>query len=202
MPRPDASPIAERAWGDLGPWARADALTEDWDLLRLVEAALGDLQLVEDLVRDTDEVDGWGAIMDVDLAPDQYLDYLAQFPGVRGRTYALADDKRAAIRAKPTTRRGTPAALVEAAQATLTDTKTVKLFERYTGNAYRVHVQTITSETPDAPATLAALLAAKPGGLILTHAAVAGRTYLDVAAEFADYTALEAEGTYADVRDG
>jgi hypothetical protein len=97
--------------------------------------------------------------------------------------------------------RGTVAALRGAAQATLTGAKTVLLRERDhdpadTPNyAYYLTVTTYTSQTPNPAATLAALLAQKPGGIVLTYHTLAGQDYLTLRTNHATYN--DVRTTYA-----
>jgi hypothetical protein len=81
--------------------------------------------------------------------------------------------------------------------------RTVYLTERYTANAYILAVRTVTAQTPDVAATRAALIAAKPAGLVLDYATVAGQTYDLVRVNFATYAALKAAyPTYEAMRQG
>lgn len=205
MPPPaSVTQVAEQAHAETGPWGRADRLTADWELLRFLEAALYDLQEVEDLARDTDDGPGWSVIMDVNRAPTKFLPWLAQFVGVRIGPNDTATDElmRAKVAAQVGFQRGTVGAMRAAAQVHLTGAKSVRFFERYQGNAYRLRVHTITAETPDAAVVEAALRAAKPAGIVLEYAAVAGQLYLELEADHANYAAVEAAyADYADVRD-
>lgn len=126
------------------------------------------LQPVDDLIRDTDTHPGWAPLVSVDLAPDDGLAFLAQLVGVRLTQGAPADVQRDEIRVVDGQRRGRPAAFREKTRATLTGTRTVRLLER-TSSAYAFTAVTRTAETPDPDATLAAMTAAKPAGLVLTH---------------------------------
>lgn len=111
---------------------------------------------------------------------------------------------RALIYARPTYHRGTPASIISAAQATLTGTQTVTLTEFYEGNPYFLQVITYTAQTPNPDQTLAAILAVKPGGIILTYSVLSGQDWQQVRDEVAGRTWGQLLTTYpswAAVRD-
>lgn len=164
--------------------------------------ALGDelLQDVENLVRDGDNGEtGWSKVLDLSRVPDEGLDWLAQFIGVRFPSNATVAVKRSLITARTGWQRGTPAAIIAAAQTTLTGTKLVTLVER-NGDAYNLSVTTKASETPDPSATLEALLSQKPAGIILLYQNLDGQLYLDLFNNQPTYdTTKNAYATYQDL---
>lgn len=96
--------------------------------------------------------------------------------------------------------RGTPAAMVAAAQEELIGAKRVVLRERFTGDAYLINVVTFTNETPDAAKVLAKLLSQKPAGIVLTHNVVLGQDYQLLLDNNASYSAvLTKYATYSGV---
>lgn len=151
-------------------------------------------QVVEDLARDTPEGPGWSVVIDLDRCPDEWLPWLAQFVGVTVIPGSTPADMRVRIASTDGFKRGTPAALEAAAQATLTGSQVVYFRERDPLAAdppYSLEVVTRISETPDPAATLAALIAQKPGGLVLTYRQVAGWDYAEMTATGPDpYSAL------------
>lgn len=126
-------------------------------------------QQVADLSEDQDDQPGWAALVDVELAPDYALPWLAQIPGARITAGAPGDVVRGEVRRRSGQARGRPASMIARAQTTLTGARTVRLLERAGGFAWRLTVLTRTSETPDPAATLAALMSEKPIGIVLTH---------------------------------
>jgi hypothetical protein len=180
-PRPVAGSFADDVYdGELGPLAFADPAL-GWPLLVLVGAIGQMFQRVQDLARDdADGNPGWSVILDIDRAPTEGLPWLGQFLGVRP-TVGLTDaQQRAAIRGPAGFARGTPAAMVAAAQATLVGGKQVVLIERDASTAdppYNLTVQTYVTETPSSAKTLAALISQKPAGLKLNYSTIGGQTY-------------------------
>jgi hypothetical protein len=188
--------FASRLYDALGPLTNKDA-ANGWSLLILCNAIGVMYQEVEDLVRDTPAGPGWSELMDLGRCPPEALAWLGQFAGVRippGLTDAQA---RAWVGSTDGFKRGTPAAMIGACKATLTGTQTVLFHERYGGPAtppayaYYLSIWTYASETPNAAATLAALTAQKPAGLVLLYATAAGQTYATVKATYATYAVVK-----------
>jgi hypothetical protein len=127
---------------------------------------------------ETGDVLPWQALLDPAIAGSQALLWLAQLAGV-AVPVGMTDETalRSTIEAANGRRRGTPAYMAEQGQATLTGTKTLRMFERYTGDAYLLHVVTRTDETPDPAATEAALRSVKPAGIVLTFEVSDGVTW-------------------------
>jgi hypothetical protein len=194
--RPVVSQAAEDLYAALGPWAKADTDAAVWTLLELCEAIAGRLQKIEDVIRDdpTTNDPGWSIIMDVDRAPSEWLGWLAQFAGVRLLPGLSDADQRIRIKNTDGFKRGTPTAIVAAAQAFLTGTKTVYLTERH-GSAYRLTVATKAAETASVANVLAAVLAQKPAGIVLAVTTVLGSDYATVRDTHSDYTDIK--NTYA-----
>lgn len=167
-------------------------------LLRLLEGVGSLLGDVDDRVRATAEGGGWEQELDVDTTRSPR--WLGQFVGVRIPDGTPLVRARELVRERRAFRRGSPAALRDAARNLLTGTRRVDLFERDGGNAYRVRVRTYESETPDPAAVYAALLEAKPAGLLLEHEVYPGASYDDRDARYATYDALDAAApTYDDL---
>lgn len=204
-PRPTVGDVAEDLYEAVAPLAWNDA-NVGWHLLLYCEAAGRMLEQVHDYVREHDDLGlpGWGILFSVDDCPEEALGYLAQFVGVTLLAGATAAQSRSRIRNTDGFKAGTPGAIVEAAEATLTGTQTVRLLERYLASdpsadhAYHLQVRTRASETPDPDATLAAVLTQKPAGIVLDYAAVAGADYQQHTTQNATYTARSARfATYA-----
>jgi hypothetical protein len=174
--------FAGRLYAMLAPLAQLDP-NAGWSLLILTNAIGTMYQLVEDWVRDSAAGPGWSLLMDVDRCPVEALPWLGQFVGVRLLPNSSEADQRARIASTDGFRRGTPAAMIGAAQATLTGTRTLRFKERSGDTAvtpeyaYYLDAVTYKNETPDPAATLRALLAQKPAGLVLTYNAIDQNTW-------------------------
>lgn len=158
-------------------------------------AALGAMfQAVEDLARDTEDSPGWSSVLDLDRCPDAWLPWLAQFVGVTVVPGSTPAEMRARIASTDGFKRGTPAAIKGAAQATLTGSGTVYLRERSTMGTdppYTLEVVTFDGQTPNPTATQNAILAQKPAGLVLIYRHIPGQDYQHV---------KDTDGTYANVK--
>ncbi len=198
--RPTVSDITEELYSACGYWATRDTEDEVWPLLEVAESIGGRLQPVEDVIRDTEDDDpGWSVVVDVTRAPLSWLPWLAQFGGVRIPQAMSEADQRAYIQTAPSQRRGSPGAIEEAAKLSLTGTKQVYMTERH-GNAYRLTIVTLASETPDPDQLLADILLQKPAGIVLTVTQSVGGDYLTLRDIHTDYADVEATFTdYADV---
>lgn len=196
-PRPTVSASAEEAYAALGPWSRVD--TErglsgegNWELLVLVESFGGRLQVIEDIVRDDDAGNpGYSLIVDADRAPLDWIPWGMQLNGVRPRAGLAEAEQRARWKATDGFKRGSPGAIVGAAQQYLTGTKTVYLVERH-GSRYRYTVTTIAAETPDPASVLAALKEQKPYGFTMSHAMTTGANYNALRDTHSDYNEVKA----------
>lgn len=166
---PSSGTVGDRLYEQAAPLAYADEA--NGYALAHVAAAIGAMwQDVYDLVSDSDNGPGWSSLVDIDRVPAIALPWLAQLAGVRLLIGASEAVQRAQVAAADGRNRGTVAAIVAAGQLTLTGMKIVNVTER-SGSAYRLTITTRPSETPDPTATLKALMAAKPAGLLLTYSA-------------------------------
>jgi len=155
---------------------------------------------------------GWELALNVDQVPSWWLNWLAQFVGIPVIGFDLMESqqKRDTIKDAPGWHRGTLDAMIKAAKATLSGNQTVICYERYNPSvsgdqAYHITFITYQSETPNQSVTLAALMAAKPGGLQLSLLSRAGqiwqwlrdhyppttqRTWAQAKSEYADWEHL------------
>lgn len=177
-------PFEVSEWGALlyerlEPLAYADG-DNGWALLALLDSIGRQYQELDDLISPDGDEAPWSKLLDVERCPVAQLPWLAQLVGVRipsGLTEAAA---REMVRHPAGWSRGTPGSMIRAAQATLTGNKTVVLLERQ-GDPYNLTVVTRTAETPNAAATLKALQAVKPVGILMTHTVVAGKVVEELA---------------------
>jgi hypothetical protein len=83
---------------------------------------------------------------------------------------------RDALKRQSGRNRGTPDAILSAAEDTLIGTRNARLLERVGGNAYRLNLVTRPSETPDPDLTLRMATTQVPAGMKLTHTLTEGVT--------------------------
>jgi hypothetical protein len=194
---PDA--FAGRLYDMLEPLAQQDPAA-GWSLLILCNAIGVPFELVEDWVRDTPDGPGWSLLMDVARCPDEALPWLGQFAGVRVLPGSSSDEQRARIASTDGFKRGTVAAMVGAAKATLTGPQRLIFRERdgaahgiagAPDYAYVLTVHSWATETPNPTATLNALLAQKPGGIVLYYSAQTMQDYAAVKAAWATYALVK-----------
>lgn len=181
--------LAEALYDALTPLNDPDP---DGALQTWCEQFCAPVERIWERLAETEDQPGWAVLFDADNCPAYALPWLAQFVGVRIEDQWSEQEIRDAIKTPTGWKRGTPAAMITAAAATLTGAKSVGFIERSGGDAYALAVRTLTSETPDPAGTEAAIRRQKPIGIILDYQAIAGQTYLDVDADFSSYTALEA----------
>jgi hypothetical protein len=201
--------FAARLYAMLAPLAQQDPTAGGWSLLILHNAIGTMYQLVEDWVRDTPDGPGWSLLMDAERCPPEALPWLGQFAGVRIPAGVTDDaERRAWVESTDGFNRGTRDALIGAAKATLTGAQRLIFRERdgaaYGAGspdyAYYLTVYSYATETPNPTATLNALLAQKPGGIVLHYQAATmqdyqnvkdtNATYAVVHSTFKDYAAL------------
>lgn len=191
-PMPVLNPVAERIYNEISPIAYGDA-ANDYVLAHFCEGWTKAMILLESVVRDTDAGPGWSSVMDPNTAPSIFLDWLAQFVGVKIVMGESEVSKRTRINAMEGLRRGGPDAIKAAVQRTLTGTKAVLFNEREGGNAWKLGIATLTSETPSTADTISAILTQKPAAITLDYTAAAGNSYLLVRIAY---------DTYQQVKDG
>lgn len=203
MPRPVTTPYQEELYAALGVANTYADEALGWPLLNYCGAVASMFDQIEAIARDLDDgTPGWAIIMNPDLAAQyapEFLPWLGQFVGVQVDTTLSIADQVTQIKVKDGFRRGTSDAFAEAAKLYLTGTKYVLLKERYGGDAYKIFVRTLISETPNEAQVLAAMLAQKPAGIVLDYDSVAGPTYDIEAAAIATYNAAAVRyATYND----
>lgn len=190
MSLPALEPAADELYAAVEPLQYAEA-QYDYPLAKLCQAAGLMVDPVDSLVRDTAAGPGWSVLLDVNRAPLAGLPWLAQFVGVTIPDGLDQLSQRQLIQQTGGFRRGSPGALVGAAQQHLTGNRSVFLYERDT-SPYHLTVVTYTSETPDEAVVAAALQAAKPAGLILDYQVHPGQDWQQL---------IDAYATWQDVID-
>lgn len=171
-----ASPTLTRAGGRiyeaLSPLATLDP-ENGWHLAHYVSALARMIDRPADWGGDQEDgTPGWALLFDPDTAPEEALEWLAQFVGVTLPPHLTAAQKRERIKSTDGFRRGSAAAMRAAPLPYLTGNKIVYMSERWGGDPYHVRVATITEETPDPLSVANALLEQKPAGVVLTYQVV------------------------------
>jgi hypothetical protein len=193
---PEHTPIGARLRERTQPLAPDDE-SYGYAHATLCEAIGRMLEQVAQVFDPDGDVPPLAPILALELCPDWALPWLAQWVGIRIPSGMSATDARALIGDVSGFARGTPASLRAAVQTTLTDSKTVWFRER-DGSPYRLEVVTLTSETPDAAKSLAALLTQKPGGIVLSYRTVVGWDYQQMTTTGGTYAVLKT--TYSSYR--
>lgn len=190
MPKPDASPAALELCSALEPAFTSGDEDRNFIALRICMALVaGKLDLLWSyLIDDETDLPAWSVIFNPETAPAETLPYLAQFGGAVLTPEMTEEARRKAIQTPEAFSRGRLASLEAVAKRRLTGTKTILVTERYTGNAWRLRIESLESETPDPEGTLADILTyQKPIGVVLFFNQRAAWTWGEVKAEKATY---------------
>lgn len=188
--KPEASPAALELYEALEPAFTAGEEANDYLTLRICMAIVaGRLDLLHSyLVDDITNLPAWAVVFDPETAPEEALPYLSQFSGAVLTPEMDEAARRAAIKVPEAFSRGRPESLKAVARRRLEGTKAVVLTERYTGNAWRIRVETLEAEMPDPEGTKADILRfAKPVGIRLFLNTRANWDWAEVKAEVATY---------------
>lgn len=203
-PPPPYSDLGDRLRERTQPLAPDD---DQWDYAhaKLCEGMMLAFAQLAELVDPPDPYVPWEPLFDVNLCPGWALPWLAQLVGTRVPAGLSDDDARTFIKELGSFKRGSPAAIRAAAQFALTGTKTVYFRERDAGDAYRLEVVTLASETPDPALVLQYILTQKPAGIVLAGRTTVGWDYEAMTTYFTGkkYSQIAAEfPTYADLTGG
>lgn len=199
-PTDPLSPLGERLKERTQPLAPDDA-TYDWAHAKLCEGMMLPFEQLAELVDPEDEtMVPWEPLFDVNICPEWALPWLGQLVGVRVPAGLTEQQKRDMIKGLANFKRGSPEAIIAAAQLTLTGNATVLLRERDAGNPYQLEVVTYSSETPDPAATMRAILSQIPAAIVLTSRAQPAWDYEQMTLRGGTYAEQTlAYSTYADL---
>lgn len=204
MTRPAVHAAAEQVYRLLPDYLRLADPGTDYTLLAFTAAAAAGSTKAADFLTIADpgtSVSGTCEVVNPAAAPRPYLPWLGWLVGIDTATIPDADVRSAIADASSAQRRGSLDAIRMVTARTLTGSRLVRAFWNLSGtDPYLVTVVTLTDQTPDSVATLAAAWTEKPAGVDLELQVITGSLYSEIAADFADYAALAAAfATYDDL---
>lgn len=178
-------PFAQQILNSLQPWLAHDPAGV---LQNLLQAYAAIAEQVFDIVQDVGSPDapatfqaGWSTLLDPDNCPAQFIPYGAQFVGVQIPPSTAPATARALWKAHAGFQRGTPAAIIAAAQLYLTGSQSVLLLERQGSSgplaAYEFVLQVRPEQVVSATQLQAAVDAVRPAGVTWTLVQTDGITW-------------------------
>lgn len=152
--------------------------------------------LIEDemiLVGGDGEHEPWTALADPERCPASWLNVLAQWGGLRNRSaYSEAELRQILGPHAPGLWRGTKGAMIAAAQRFIGPDQPLYFEERADGDAYFLRCFTYDFSGGDPVQINAALIGAKPAGIVLDYEQRIGQTYGMMLAKRHTYAAVKA----------
>lgn len=166
-------------------------------------SAMGPALRLADVGDPDTSVTGTAELANPDAAPRTWLRWLGWLVGIDLDTIPDAEKRAAISQSSSLQRRGSRRSIIRATQRELTGSKSCRVYWNLSGtDPYLITVVTLTAQTPDSVAALAAAVTEKPAGIDLDLQTVTGATYAELAAEYADYDAVAAAFTdYDDLGD-
>ena len=181
---PQTSQVGQGAWDYLPQYVK-DA--DDGTLRALLDSIGAPVVANAAVLQDP------GVTADETATPFARLPWLAAMAGIDISTVASEARRRIVIGDPDWRYRGTVQAIRTRVAETLTGAKNVEIVTNYGGDPDAISVTTFASQTPDEPATEAAIRAEIPAWMaptIVTDAA--GQSYANLAADYADYGTMTA----------
>ena len=183
MALPAPGPFTNGVLTSASPWTTASPSS---DLTNYISALGSMFDTVASLLQESGDpsspatyTPSWSTLLNVQTCPTQFLPYLAQFVGASVPPGTDDATARNTIQMLPAQHRGTPAAIVAAAQSQLAAPQTVTLFERQNSiggvDAYRAVLIVFQNQlltTLQAVRTAVELV--KPAGIQFTYIATSG----------------------------
>lgn len=160
-------------------------------LLNFCKALSSTWELLYTVARDPNHGGPWGVVFDVDTCPDEFLQWLAQFAGVRLDKGLSEADTRAAIDATSGTQRGTPIYLAGLLQQQGYTNFLIQ--ERHLNDAWQIRFLVLASE--DDSSKHAAVETGLPAGILPNWSFWNGRIYASTTSQYASYSATSAART-------
>jgi phage tail P2-like protein len=174
----------------------ADAGTLSTFLGKATASAMGPALRLADVGDPDTSVTGTAELSNPAAAPRTWLAWLAWLVGIDLANIPDAEKRTAISESSTLQRRGSKRSIIRATQRELTGSKSCRVYWNLTGSdPYEITVVTLTSQTPDSAAALAAAVTEKPAGVDMVLQDVAGATYAELAVEYADYDAVDAAFT-------
>lgn len=166
-------------------------------------SAMGPTLRITDVGDPDTSVTGTAELANPAAAPRSWLRWLGYLVGINLDTIADADKRSAIADSATLQRRGSVRAIIRATQQTLTGSRSCRVYWNLDGSSpYLLTVVTLTTQTPDTVATLAAAVTEKPAGVDLELQTTTGALYSEVAAAHTDYDDLASSFTdYDDLGD-
>ena len=196
MTRPDVHAAAEQAYRLLPDYVRVVDPSTDYATLRFTAASVAGLERALDTLTLADpgtSVSGTCELVNAAAAPRRFLPWLGWLVGVNTSGIADAYVRDAIANAAATQRRGSIGSIRDAVQRTLTGGRNCRMYWNVSGvDPYLITVLTLTAETPDTAAALAAAWTEKPAGMDLELQTAAGATWADVVAAYPTWNAVVA----------
>ena len=170
-----------------------DAGTLATFLGKATASAMGPALRLADVGDPDTSVTGTAELANPDAAPRTWLAWLGWLVGIDLDQIPDAEKRAAISQSSSLQRRGSKRAIIRATQRELTGSKSCRVYWNLsTTDPYLITVVTLTAQTPDSVAALAAAVTEKPAGIDLDLQTVTGATYAELAAEYADYDAVAA----------
>lgn len=158
--------------------------------------AMGPALRLADVADPDTSVTGTAELANPDAAPRTWLAWLAWLVGIDLDGIPDAEKRTAISLSSSLQRRGSKRAIIRATQRTLSGSKSCRVYWNLSGtDPYLITVVTLTAQTANSSTTLAAAETEKPAGVDMILQTVAGATYAELAAEYADYDAVDAAFT-------
>ncbi len=158
--------------------------------------AMGPALRIADVGDPDTSVTGTAELANPDAAPRTWLSWLGWLVGINLSSIPDADKRSSISDSSTLQRRGSVRAIIRATQRTLTGSQSCRVYWNLSGSdPYLITVLTLTSQTADTAATLAAAWTEKPSGVDLEIQTTTGGTYAELAAAYADYDAVAAAFT-------
>lgn len=166
-------------------------------------SAMGPTLRIADVGDPDTSVTGTAELANPAAAPRSWLRWLGYLVGINLDNIADADKRSAIADSATLQRRGSVRAIIRATQQTLTGSRSCRVYWNLDGSSpYLLTVVTLTTQTPDSVATLAAAVTEKPAGVDLELQTTTGALYSELAASFTDYDDLDSSFTdYDDLGD-
>lgn len=192
MAKPALTESGERLYNQLAPTFFREDEKYGWAGALFVSAFARMFDDAAAIVQPSGLKPGFAILADPANIPAVWLAWLAQFVGVDLTTSPNTATSRLWIKSPLGYTRGTTAAMLLAAQATLTGTKTVYFYTRYGGEPFAIKAATLASETPSASVTRAAIESMMAAWDVLSYETIVGGTLASFEAAHAKLSESEA----------